>query len=478
MTRFSEYLDMTIEKSGMTETQLAKMSGFTRSYIALMRSGKRISSDEQKMAKLMQALNLSPLEQERFAEEYLRSKLGDDVYQQTFAVLDFFGCFSDISNIPGVKRSFDYEIPNIKTINNRINLEQIIQMVIRKESMKEDGFIHIMMQSGNDFLGKTLSDVCGDNKNLKVDHIVCIENNINNDETNYQLYNIKLLNELTTTAVRANSTNYQVYYYYDHVVSLFNTGTLLSYMVLTSEYLICMDSDLNYGTLSADVEIKELYEQLFQQHKKKCKKMFLYLTDDAELINTQIPTKRKDSITYSLAQQPCLGMHKTEWLIDKYFLDNNGPSAAMYEKKIRYNRENLNKPDQKHVAYCSKEGLRRFVEDGVVDEIPRNFYTAPSLQDRKKTLEILLQSIDEGHYEMYLIDDIIQNIPKELFVNTYDIPNTFILYFSSEKNMLFIINEANIIRLVHNTLENLPKYLPSDSKKTSRDYLESLIKQL
>ena len=56
MSKFSEHLDKCISNSGMTENQLAKMSGFNRSYIALMKNGQRVSPDTEKMVKLLDAL--------------------------------------------------------------------------------------------------------------------------------------------------------------------------------------------------------------------------------------------------------------------------------------------------------------------------------------------------------------------------------------------------------------------------------------
>ena len=45
MTRFSEYLEQVVIRSGMKEKELAKASGFARSYIALMKTGQRVSPD-------------------------------------------------------------------------------------------------------------------------------------------------------------------------------------------------------------------------------------------------------------------------------------------------------------------------------------------------------------------------------------------------------------------------------------------------
>ena len=60
MTNFAQSLAKHINKSSMTESQLAQISGFNRSYIALIKNGQRIPADMEKVRKLLEALNLSP----------------------------------------------------------------------------------------------------------------------------------------------------------------------------------------------------------------------------------------------------------------------------------------------------------------------------------------------------------------------------------------------------------------------------------
>ena len=60
MSEFSRALEAHIYRSGLTENQLAKISGFTRSYIALMKNGQRVSPDTVKLKKLLDSLSLSP----------------------------------------------------------------------------------------------------------------------------------------------------------------------------------------------------------------------------------------------------------------------------------------------------------------------------------------------------------------------------------------------------------------------------------
>ncbi|MBO5460381.1 MAG: helix-turn-helix domain-containing protein [Ruminococcus sp.] len=477
MTRFSEYLEQIIIRSGMTEKELAKMSGFTRSYIALMKNGQRVSPDEDKMIRLMQGLNLSPDEEKKFKEEYIRARIGDEVYERDTAVMDFVDNFNNISNI-SISSSWQYNLNEIRTIDSRMDLEQVLHAVIRKESMKKDGFIHIIMQGADNPLRKILPEVCGNNHNLKIDHIVCIENGTENGAKNPQLYNVNLLKELVPTAVFSSSVNYQVYYYYDHVSSRFNTGTLLSYMVLTSEYLVCMNSEMSLGMVTRDKESRDLYEQLFQNQKKRCRQMFLYMTNVMDMLSSQVEEGRKEDISWSLSQQPCFGVLKVESFIRKYFQDKSSHMVPAFVEMIRKNRQSVMQDNKKHVSYCSKEGLRRFIQEGVVDEIPKEFYTELSRKDRKIILTLLLQAIDEGYYEMYFVDDLLSKIPKELFINVYGMLDVVVLYLSDKKEARFLLNENSMTRIIYEAFKNLPKNPQIISKEDTRTYLESLIRQI
>ena len=99
MSKFSEHLGQCIMNSGMTENQLARMSGFNRSYIALMKSGLRVSPDAGKMMKLIDTLNLPPYEYDEIWSEYIRARMGDSVYERNRAVIDFLESFNNSSKI-------------------------------------------------------------------------------------------------------------------------------------------------------------------------------------------------------------------------------------------------------------------------------------------------------------------------------------------------------------------------------------------
>lgn len=84
MSGFSELLESYIQRCGLTQEELAQSSGFSRSFIALMKSGQRMPSPDRykSMAQLMDAMGLSPDESDRLWRSLERCRTGEVKYAQ------------------------------------------------------------------------------------------------------------------------------------------------------------------------------------------------------------------------------------------------------------------------------------------------------------------------------------------------------------------------------------------------------------
>lgn len=477
MSNFSKYLELSIINSGMTEKQLAKISGFTRSYIALMKNGQRVSPDVEKMTKLLQVLNLSPDEYDSLWAEYIRARIGNDVYERTVAVLDFIHSFNSVSNAVIRARCY-HELLELQRIDNRLDMEYLIRAVIENESMKENGYVHIIMQGSDNVLPRILPAICRKNKKLRVDHIVCMEKYAVSSMDNNQLYNVKMLKEIIPIVVFSNSLNYKVHYYYDHVASRFNSGMLLPYMILTSECLLSINADMKNGILTKEQKTHQLYEEMFQNHKKHCREMFEY-TEGLEEVMTYFAQKEdKEKITYSLAAQPCFGVLRVVGLIRKYCKITDENIISRLEENLKKNEHWISNEDNIHISYCCKSGLERFAREGIVDELPREIYTPLSVRDRKRILQMLLERIDDSSYELYLLDENTIQLPKELIITVYGISNVLLLYLSEYDNSRIVLREGSMMRLLYEAFQNLMKNPLVSTKEEAKIYVSELIMSL
>ena len=239
----------------MTENQLAKMSGFNRSYIALMKNGQRVSPDTEKMVKLLDALALQPFEHDSLWSEYIQERMGKDRYKVVEAIKDLIESMGSNLNI-SVKSQYHHEIPDIKTIDNIMDLNYMIKVVIEEEARKEDGKLYLIMQPDKKGIFGWLPGICKNSPGLKIEHIVCMERDQESNEKD-QVYNIQILKELFKMMLADENFNYEAYYYYDRIISHFDTAALMPSAVITSEYVINIAADFEHALVLHDEGTKQ-----------------------------------------------------------------------------------------------------------------------------------------------------------------------------------------------------------------------------
>lgn len=477
MSKFSEYLEQGIMNSGMTENQLAQISGFARSYIALMRNGQRVSKDSDKMERLLQALNLSIEEYDAIWNEYIQMRMGKEQYQKTKAVMNFMQNFNQMSNV-NIKARFQYEIPSKLTLEGHRNIEYLIRALIEKETMKEQGRVSIMMQPQESIWDSILPGICKNNEQLLIEHIVCLEKSTDTGIENHDLYNIELLKQLTPSVVCSASANYKVYYYYDNIVSRGHSGSLFSNMLLTSDHLLCFDPAKKHGMLTDDPDTYHMYQVMFEEHKKNCSLMFQQMEMQTCLQNGTYVENERKRVYYTLATQPCFAVLRVSHMLRRYIKPEYEALKAMLEVQIKGNLEWLEKAGNKQISYCSKSGLLRFVKTGEVDEMALGTYDNLNKIDRKRILQLLIGQIEAKKYELYLIEDEKVKLLPELSIVSSSIWNTVVRYQQKKQYSQIILQEKSSGRIVFEAMEVLMKNPSVLSLEESLKFVKELYENL
>lgn len=477
MSMFSEHLERCIMDSGLTENQLARISGFNRSYIALMKNGQRVSPDAGKMKKLLETLNLPPQEFDLLWREYIRARMGEDTYERNRAVIDLMESFGNISRI-SIKSFYQHEIPGIKTVENHMDLIYMVRAVMEQEAMRQDGYIRIIMQADIPILSNILPGLCQNNKQLRIDHIICMNQNTGNDEKQEQLYNIRMLKYLMPIVVFGNSKNYKVYHFYDSVKSHFSKTSLLPYMVLTQEYVICMNVEMTKGIIYREREFLDLFGKLFSELKQSCRMLLKRIEDESEIFQYHASGEYMGDVIYTIAQQPCFGMLKVDGLVRKYYRQGNEPYRVMLENALKKNEKIMSSGQIKIVSYCTKTGLQRFAENGIVDEIPGEVYRTLELQDRKNILKNLLEMIETGKYELYLLEESEITFPKELFIVSYGIADAILMYLSEKEKARFLICETSLTKIIYDFFQDIVRSPQISDEKKAVHVIRRLIEKM
>ncbi len=471
MSKFSQDLETYMLKSGLTEKQLAKISGFPRSYIALMKNGHRVSVDIVKLKKLLEALNLSPYEYEELWDAYLMARYGNEFYELSRNMVSFIESFGRISKL-SIKSSFNHEIPEVRTIDNRVDLEFFVKAVIEQEALKTDGYIRLIVQEDFSFLFNLLPSICRTNSKMPVEHIVCLEGN-DTQSIKEQCYNLKTLGKLLPILLSGDENGYEIYYYYDKISSHFSTSALMPYLIITSTYAINISTNMEYAMISREPESHRLFLRLFDERKKICRKMLCKIPTGTHIFEYYMKKRPDTENVYTIGSQPCFGVFPVDAMVEKYFSGQDGKLMEMILAVLKQNRE-IYGATQTITSYFTKSGITRLMEQGIIQELPREIYIPLKPEDRKLLLHMLITAIKSDSYKAYLINDEKFAYPEELLMTTYNFAMVDIIYMSNNIETRFILEEQSLARSIYGFLEKLKDGIIVYDSENTLAYLESV----
>jgi len=192
---------------------IAQFCRIDRSNMYKMIKGKRNPSSAESVENMAEYMRLTPLECGQLLEAYQITIMGYDTYHRQKSVQDFLMSFSE----GAAKSEKDFLVQNCGT-----------------ELQKLSGRIYLLMQPEDNFIMNLLVTAGVESKSLEIEHIFCLNNSkdLIMDKRDYNLYCLKDILPMFTQCFCV----YRPYCYYDNIVFHSSTFTLMSSMILTSEY--------------------------------------------------------------------------------------------------------------------------------------------------------------------------------------------------------------------------------------------------
>lgn len=474
MTDFAKSLEKYIYRSTLTESQLAKISGFNRSYIALIKNGQRVPADMEKVRRLITALNLSPYEYDILWKEYLKARYGEENFELQSQIVNFIEGFEHQPRI-SIMSNYQHEIPDIKSVNNRMDLDYMVKAVVENEALRENGKLRLIVQSDFEFLFNLLPCVYRNSSKLTIEHIVCLEGGM--AENKGLLYNLKFFGKMIPIILSEKESRYHIDYYYDKVTSHFASSVLMPYVVISSDCVINISVDLNHALISRDVDVIGLYNLLFDLRKRECRPMLHSIGENDEYLELcQEKPKEPVEAVYSIGSQPCFGLLDIESMIFKYINRDRIEAAYQFQKLIQENKRFVSDGKTPIISYFSKVGLKSLMEDGIVKEVPRELYTALEVEDRRKLIEMLIEAIEAGWYTAFLLDDNCISYPENLIITAKEMTSVNIFYLPENNESRFALQEQSLSKMIYDFLADFGKSTYVLSKEETLKYLKNIIR--
>lgn len=404
MSDFSQLLSDYIRQKNIRIYSLAEYCGIDRSLMYKIVHGKRVPASSQVVDKIAEYLHLTPGEFQELSIAFAVESQGYDNFYRRKDVLDFLNNFKNTANINKVDTIppslTQYDV-DLVSLSNETEVNQAVFSIVSKQIQEGNGEINMLLRTDYPFLINLLVSMAHHSENLKINHIICLNNTEQtNDKKNYNLHCLMDILPLCTCGCA-----YQPYYYYDNAGTRLDALRLFPYLILTDSQAVVLSETLQTGFLTQQKDLLSLLRQTFYQYKAQTR-MLLSKIDNVyeQLTYIQNTSILDSSQEYSLQMIPCMTDLLTVEFLEKY-VNPAVPSRQTFIQALTEHIRTLHKcySDRALVIIFSEEGVREFLETGLLEEYPSYIYSPPSLRDRIRLIERFINEYKEMPHRIRML---------------------------------------------------------------------------
>ena len=478
MSAFSDLLTASIKESGLTIPYLATLCGISPSLLAKMKSGQRLSDDESMMITLFRSLRLSDHKYEELLQTYHIEKIGSSKYHCYLACMKTINHFSDLEHLSEsyLNRSVSYDF-SFQTTFHTLQENKLIFAYLYDQCQETQDTMHLILPAENNFLSDffvALSHTVDSSSSLvPVEHIIRLYPSSSSSPSLSNIFSVT--NALYTLAMY---NEYKPYYYYSEEALV----QLFPYVVLTSSYALLLNETLNESILLNDPMIIDSLHKTFKKQLEKCLPLVQCMGNNQnyieQMLQSLISLTSDSQGTFCLSNYPCLltsiPLQTAIHHLPPEILQNPAIQNYFTNRSIFY-KYNI-------ISIFSLHGLERFMQTGILEELPDGFHTPLSVQERLDIVRNFRNLISQGHLHIRLIKENKLNVSRYFNITSYCYGETLFLW--KYPNMPFSYNQLQE-RSVADSFRDFLQFLPEsdytwnekESIQIISDYIDQLPKK-
>lgn len=286
----------------------------------------------------------------------------------------------------------------------------------------------------------------------KIDHIICLNNNTEVPHS-YKNYNLNCLKRILP--LYGCDYQYNSYYYYDNILSKIGTFTLMPYMIITSQYVCLLTSDMQRGALFSEPEFISMFEKIFDEYLIVSSPLLRRLDSAFTQLDYVCDSSPAIKEKYSFQMTPCLTFFLTPGFIEKY-IKQDFPERPLFIQKLLKYIENFTHSQFLHSTsfIFSLKGIQHFLSTGRINEYPYEVYDAFDMKDRIYLVKQLLHACKTLDFKM--LKNNIGDIRNELFLYVTQQNGYLMFSVPPHQNLVYLdIKEPGLLFTFFDFCKNL-----------------------
>ena len=474
MSAYSRFLKKTVKEKDICVAKMAQYCNMDRSLMYKVINGKnKISKIYAK--KIANYLKLTPAECQQYYENFYKLVYGEEVYRHKYQIVDFLCNFDDAIRHPlYMEKESEIKLLDnfqIHMMESRSEINYYIKLLVEKESQKEYPSIELMTQCDNQYLMDTLLMAGKSRPNLKITHIVCLQ------ESQESMWdNISMVKNILP--FYKYQCNYEARCYYDNINSHFHNMNMFCNTLICEEGVLCYTSDYGFGQLIRDKESIRIYQKIFMQYRKETYAFMIKMKSIMEqlcMTRDNYVFKGKNRNFYTIGAEPCVLPFVTDYILDKKIhqdMPYRDQAIKLFREYINNVRGAADRGDY-HVFF-TMAGINYFMQGQRLLGIPHDFYDEFTQKECIDMIKKLIPYVKTGKYR--ILKNKLEDLSGE--VEVFVSPEVCQLVFKTEEDEYahIKINESGMVDLLYSFAEDMDEdmflYTPEEGVCMLEEFIE------
>lgn len=345
--------------------------------------------------------------------------------------------------------------------------------------------LNLLMQPSYEAIQDMLFSVFGAEKgsHVKIEQIVCLEQRIQKSYEN--LDNFWHILPLCFAGIP-----YEARYYYDFLPNHINEMTWMPNVILAETCVIQFDYAMGSGIFVNDEEYVRTIRRQYEGFRERSAPLVFQCGDFPNTVSVfgemvdemVIRDVQKEKAVVTIFHEPCMTVCISSDLYEKCLIPIPAKEQLIALMEVSHGDWRgmtylppSNGHKTKTYSYFQEEGLRNFMQTGIISEFPHEFYHPLSLRERRLVLERMIELTRTG-----LV--IYRMLPDEL-----ELPENIYFYWGTEERQLYLnyvkpmdmsqiqIAEPGICRVFRQWLEYIEEKEMLKSAEDTVRFLEKLV---
>lgn len=457
---------------------LAKSCHIDRSTMFQYVHGKRPLKNQEHLERIMNRISLTLPERKEWMEVFEIEKIGYERFFRRRKVEQFIRTLPSMSQkqddmVWKLWREGEKDGLHSGYIGNHLELSQILFRLLCIAHEQGEP-VNILMQPQKASLLDVLMHPAFIQSNIRVSHIVCLDN-LKNDSSGENIDRFHMLIRYFMLLEQ-----YQPVYFYGNTKERFGLSNPFPYFISTKNWVLQIASDESMGILHTDVKTAEGFQKLFLRISDCCQPLGAVFAGLGREINWY--ESYVNSEMFQNAIELCTGLCSTQFwdtaLINTYLNPQLPGAAKLREMLSAYCRKLYESKREGQVRILlNPVYVQEFMQTGWFKEYPKVFFARPlGREDRRIILERVLEACEEGWYQICFLEE--SQFPLqcrwELCANSEVVT---IQYFHQEQFRTLFIQECGFVEDVYGYMESLWKSEGSVSGKEAVQQLRDWMGQ-